>query len=55
MAVQYVIYTCPDTGKVYRDGVRSGNWVLDVEITHGVGLGFYGAEGVDWENIETVT
>lgn len=54
MAIQYQEYEDPVTGDVYRDGVRDGNWVLDVELTHGVGLGFLGTEGVDWENIETV-
>ena len=55
MAVQYVEYEDPLTGAVYRDGVRDGSWVLDVELTHGVGLGFDGTENVDWQNIETVT
>ena len=52
---QYGTYTDPVTGDVYRDGVRDGNWVLDVEITHGAGQGFEGTEDIDWENIETTS
>jgi hypothetical protein len=44
---QYIIYT--DGSSVYRDGVRDGNWVVDIELTE---LGFSGEEDTDWENLE---
>lgn len=47
---QYTIYEDPITGDVYRDGVRDGKFVLDVEINHDPG--FDGVEDTDWENID---
>jgi hypothetical protein len=46
MATQYQVYT--DGAKTYRDGVRDGCYVVDVEITP---TGFDGIEGIDWENL----
>ena len=42
---QYVYYS--DGTTIWRDGVRSGAFVLDVALTL---TGFGGTEGVDWEN-----
>ena len=47
--MQYQEYVDPITGDVYRDGVRGGKYVIDVEINHFPG--FAGTEDVDWENI----
>jgi len=47
--MQYQEYVDPITGDVYRDGVRGGKYVIDVEINHSPG--FSGTEGVDWENL----
>jgi len=47
--VQYVYY---DDGVDYwRKGVRDGYFVLDKVIGP---LGFYGVEGVGWENVKQV-
>lgn len=45
---QYVIYT--DGVATWRDGVRSGRFVIDVTLTV---TGFAGTEDLDWENIVT--
>jgi hypothetical protein len=50
MSVQYRIYK--DATGCYRDGVRSGKYVIDKSLT-GDEDGFDLAEGVGWENIET--
>jgi hypothetical protein len=47
--MQYIEYT--DGVDTYRDGVRNGNWVVDVELTP---TGFAGDEDTDWENIEEI-
>lgn len=47
---QYVIYEDPVTGDIYRDGVRDGKFVTDVEINHSPG--FEGTEDIDWENLK---
>jgi hypothetical protein len=47
--MQYQEYVDPITGDVYRDGVRDGKYVIDVEINHLPG--FSGTEDVDWENL----
>jgi hypothetical protein len=47
--MQYTYYVDPITGDVYRDGVRDGKYVIDVEINHFPG--FDGTEDVDWENL----
>ncbi len=47
--MQYVIYEDPVTGDIYRDGVRDGKYVIDVEINHAPG--FAGIENTDWENL----
>lgn len=41
---QYTYYEDPITGDEYRDGVRSGKFVIDKELTE---LGFSGTESVD--------
>jgi hypothetical protein len=47
---QYVIYT--DGVDTCRDGIRDGDYVVDIELTD---LGFDGVEDTDWENLETLT
>jgi len=48
---QYVEYT--DGLTTYRDGVRDGKFVLDVELNPDPG--FEGTEDIDWENISETT
>ena len=45
---QYNIYTDPITGAIWRDGVRSGLYIIDKVLT---ATGFAGTENVDWENV----
>jgi hypothetical protein len=47
---QFVEYT--DGIDTYRDGVRDGAYVIDVALTV---TGFAGTEGVDWENISSMS
>ena len=44
--MQYQEYT--DGVDTFRDGVRSGKWVIDVELSV---PGFAGTENIDWENV----
>lgn len=44
---QYIEYT--DGTDTYRDGVRDGAYVIDVELT---ATGFDGEEDTDWKNLE---
>ena len=48
--MQYRTYT--DGIDTFRDGVRDGSYVIDKVIGP---LGFAGTEGVDWENIWSVS
>jgi len=43
---QYGTYT--DGTYIYRDGVRSGDYVIDVALT---ATGFSGSENTDWKNL----
>jgi hypothetical protein len=49
---QYTEYEDPITGDIYRDGVRDGKWVIDVELNHDPG--FTGDEDIDWENLTEI-
>jgi len=49
---QYVEYTDPITGDVYRDGARDGAFVTDKEINHSPG--FDGTIDIDWENLKEI-
>lgn len=44
---QYLEYT--DDSDTFRDGVRDGAYVVDVELT---ATGFDGTEDVDWKNLQ---
>jgi hypothetical protein len=46
----FVEYT--DGIDTYRDGVRDGAYVIDKALT---ATGFAGTEGVDWENISSLS
>ena len=48
--MQYRVYTVGTY--TYRDGVRSGKFVIDKALT---ALGFDGVENVDWENISEIS
>lgn len=45
-------YSFTDGSIIYRIGVRGTAYVRDRTLT---ATGFSGIEGVDWENIETIT
>jgi len=47
--VQYLEYT--DGVEYWRKGVRDGKFVLDHVLG---GLGFYGPENIDWENVWSI-
>jgi|WetSurSiteA1Bulk_404760.scaffolds.fasta_scaffold161782_2 hypothetical protein len=47
--MQYQEYT--DGISTWRDGVRSGDFVVDIELTP---TGFAGLENIDWENVSTI-
>ena len=47
---QYRLFV--DDSITYRIGVRGNSWVKDRTLT---ATGFDGTEGIDWENIETIT
>ena len=49
MATQYGTYT--DGTYIYRDGVRSGEYVIDVALT---ATGFTGSENTDWKNLHKI-
>jgi len=46
---QYGTYT--DGTYIYRDGVRSGEYVIDVVLTSS---GFSGTENTDWKNLHKI-
>ena len=46
MSTQYGTYT--DGTSIYRDGVRSGEYVIDIALTV---TGFLGSENTDWKNL----
>lgn len=46
---QYGTYT--DGTYIYRDGVRSGEYVIDVALTSS---GFSGTENTDWKNLHKI-
>jgi hypothetical protein len=46
----YVTFT--DGVTTYRKGVRSGSFVIDLALT---GTGFTGTQGIDWENIYSIS
>jgi uncharacterized protein (TIGR02145 family) len=53
VATVYVTFTDPsDPSVLWRKGVRSGALRVDVTLT---ALGFSGIEGIDWENIKTIS
>lgn len=47
---QYRLFV--DDSITYRIGARGNAWVKDRTLT---ATGFAGIEGIDWENIETIT
>jgi hypothetical protein len=49
MATQYGTYT--DGTYIYRDGVRSGEYVIDVALTS---TAFSGVENTDWKNLHKI-
>ena len=51
--MQYQTYT--DGIDTFRDGVRDGNYVVDVAINTKTAADFLGVEGIDWENIEQMS
>jgi len=50
LVVQYIYYD--DGVEYWRKGVRGGVYVLDHVLG---GLGFYGPENIDWENVWSIS